>query len=115
MLAIDFFGQAVPPPSNVTPPLAVTPPQNIIMPAVPDNTTVRCQYDTAINGFRCSPVNPFGTPTLLMIGAAGIALLGLGYLLGQARFLPRLIDTFIEHPTEALPVARAIRTVRRMT
>jgi hypothetical protein len=72
--------------------------RNVIIPAIPDNTVVRCKFDQSINGFRCSPVSVFEPPTVFLLAAAGLAVLGIGYVFGRTRFLPRFVERVAEEP-----------------
>jgi hypothetical protein len=98
MLAIDFFGlgQNTAPTASAAP--VVQTQTHVTLPAVPDDAVVRCKFDQAINGFRCSPVGLFEPPTVFLLVAASVALLGLGYAFGRTRFLPRAVESFVAEP-----------------
>lgn len=98
MLAIrrvDMFGLGA---DEAGVPLPAQASKTVIMPAVPDNTTVRCTFDPAINGMRCSPVGLFEAPTIFLLGAGAAFLLALGYAFGRTRFLPRFVERVANNP-----------------
>jgi len=94
MLAVDIFGlgQATPTavPANGS--------RTVTLPAIPDDTAVRCKFDREIGGYRCSPIGLFETPTVFLLAAGGLALLAVGYTFGQTRFLQRFVEAFARTP-----------------
>lgn len=96
--SVDLFGLGQDAAPASTAPAVKTETRNVIIPAIPDNTVVRCKFDPSINSFRCSPVGLFEPPTVFLMAAAGVALLGLGYALGRMRFLPRFAERVAEEP-----------------
>lgn len=95
MLAVQNIfglGQDATAPSNV-----ITDPR-IVMPVIPDNVTVRCKFDPTLKNYQCSPVGLFEPPTVFLLAAGALALLGLGYAFGRVRFIPRAVDSLVEDP-----------------
>lgn len=74
------------------------PPVDLTLPVIPDDTVVRCKFDASIKSFRCSPVGLFEAPTVFLLAAAGLAILGLGYAFGSTRFIPRAVESFTAEP-----------------
>jgi hypothetical protein len=72
--------------------------RNVTLPAVPDNTIVRCKFDPVINGMRCEPVQLLEPPIVFMLAAGGLASLLLGYALGRAQFFSRFAKHVAEDP-----------------
>jgi len=102
MLAIErnFFGFGADE-TPVTAPVAVSTlptEKDITLPVIPDDTVVRCKFDPTIKSFRCSPVGLFEAPTVFLLAAAGLAILGLGYAFGSTRFIPRAVESFTAEP-----------------